>query len=110
MAFKSRTAQGQLAASAGTLVSAGSNVTITLSKVALFGEEADTDTKLYIVPNGGSAGVTNEFFRRSSIALGELVSVPLTGIVLYSGMSLQGVSATANRINYVVSYSERTGE
>lgn len=110
MAFKTRTVQGQIAGSAGALLTAGPNVTIILTKIALFGEEADTDTRLFIVPDGGSAGVTNEFFRATSIAQFEALSVPLSGIVLYDGQSLQAQSANANRINYAVSYSERTGE
>jgi hypothetical protein len=110
MAFRNRTVQGQLAATAGALLTAGANVTIIVTKIVLFGEEADTDIQLYVVPNAGSAGPTNEVYRNPSIGLGETVSPGLTGIVLYNGQSLQGVSDTADRINYVISYSERTGE
>jgi hypothetical protein len=108
MAFQQRVAQGQLAASAGALLTAGTNEVWTITKVVLFGEEADTDTKLYVVPNGGIAGATNEFARSTSIAQGEQVIVPLSGQVLYSGMTLQGESATANRINYAISYTRQT--
>jgi len=108
--FRNRTVQGQLAGSAGALLTAGANVTVIITKIVLFGEEADTNTKLYVVPNAGSAGPTNEVYRNPSIGLGETVSPGLTGITLYNGQSLQGESATANRINYVISYSERTGE
>lgn len=110
MQFKNRTVQGQLAASPGALLTAGPNITIIITKIVLFGEEADTVTKLYVVPAAGTAGATNEFYRNPSIGLGEQVSVPLTGITLYNGQSLQGESVTANRINYAISYSERTGE
>jgi len=110
MQFKNRTVQGQLASTAGALVTAGPNVTIIITKIVLFGEVADTDIKLYIVPNAGSAGADNEFYRNPSIGLGEQVSVPLTGVTLYDEQSLQGVSTTASVINYLVSYSERTGE
>jgi hypothetical protein len=110
MQFKNRTVQGQLAATAGALVTAGANVTIIITKIVLFGEEADTDIKLHIVPSAGSAAATNEFYRNPSIGLGEQVSVPLTGVTLYNGQSLQGLSTTADRINYAISYSERTGE
>ena len=110
MAFRNRTAQGQLAAAPAALLTADPNVTVLVSKVVLFGEEADTDIQLYVVPSGGAAGVTNEFYRNPSIGLGEQVNVGLTGVVLYNGQSLQAESANANRINYLISYSERTGE
>ena len=110
MQFKNRTVQGQLGSSAAALLTAGANVTIIITKIVLFGEEADTNTRLHIVPNAGSAAATNEFYRNPSIGLHEQVSVPLTGITLYDGQSLQGLSTTADRINYAISYSERTGE
>ena len=110
MQFKNRTVQGQLASTATDLVVAGPNVTIIITKIVLFGEEADTNIKLHIVPNAGNAAATNEFYRNTGIGLGEQVSVPLTGVTLYNGQKLQGLSTTADRINYAISYSERTGE
>jgi hypothetical protein len=110
MAFRNRTVQGQLAATAGALLTAGPNVTIIVTKIILFGEEADTDIKLYVVSASGSAAATNQVYENPSIGLGETVSPGLTGIVLYNGQSLQGESDTVDRINYVISYSERTGE
>lgn len=110
MQFKNRTVTGQLAATAAALLTAGPNVTIIITKIVLFGEEADTNTRLHIVPNAGSASAVNEFYRNPSIGLRETVGVPLSGITLYDGQSLQGLSTTADRINYAISYSERTGE
>lgn len=110
MAFKQRGVQGQVAATATAILTAGTNVTIQPTKLILHGEEADTNTDIYIVRSGNSAGATTRFQRIPSIALNERVDVSLAGVVLYSGDAIHLQSATASRINYDMSYTERTGE
>lgn len=110
MAFKSRGVQGQIAATATAVLTAGSNVTIQPTKLILFGEEADTNIDIYIVRSGNSAGATTKFQRITSIALNERVDVGFAGVSLYSGDAIYLQSATASRINYDLSYNERTGE
>lgn len=110
MAFKSRGVQGQLAASATALLTADSNTVVQPTKLILYAEEADTDIDIYIVRSGGSAGATTRFQRISSMALDERVDIGFGGVSLYDGDAIHAESATANRINYDLSYTERTGE
>jgi hypothetical protein len=110
MAFKQRGVQGQIAATATAVLTAGSNVTIQPTKLILYGEEADTNTIIYIVRSGNSADATTKFETITSIALNERVDISFAGVVLYDGDAIHLQSATANRINYDLSYNERTGE
>lgn len=110
MNFKQRGVQGQVAAVATAVLTAGDNVTVQPTKLVLFGEEADTNTDIYIVRSGNAAGATTRFQRITSIAQFERVDVSLAGVVLYDGDAIYLQSTTANRINYDLSYTQRTGE
>lgn len=110
MGLKRRGVNGQLAASAGALVTAGANVSIQPTKLILFGEEADTNIRLFILRSGDSAGDTTEIDRIPSIAHNERVDIGMAGVALYDGDSIQGQSDNANRINWDLSYIEITGE
>lgn len=110
MAFRQRGVQGQVAATATAILTAGTNVTLQPTKLVLYGEEADTNTDIYIVRSGNSADATTRFERITSIALNERVDISLAGVALYDGDAIHLASTTANRINYDLSYNERTGE
>lgn len=110
MAFRSRGVQGQLAASATALVTAGTNTVIQPTKLILYAEEADTNIDIYIVRSGNSAGATTRFELITSMALNERVDIGFGGVSLYGGDAIHANSDNANRINYDLSYTERTGE
>lgn len=110
MSFRQRGVQGQVAATAAAVLTAGANVTIQPTKLILFGEEADTNTDVYIVRSGNSADATTRFERITSIAQFERVDIGFAGVTLYGGDAIHLQSTTANRINYDLSYNERTGE
>jgi len=110
MAFKSRGVQGQVAFSPTAIVTAGTNVTIQPTKLILFGEEADTNTSVFIVRSGNSAVDSTVFEHISSIADNERVDIGLAGVNLYDGDAIYLRTDTAGRVNYDLSYNERTGE
>ena len=110
MAFKQRGVQGQAASTATAVLTAGDNVTIQPTKLILYGEEADTNTDIFIVRSGNSADATTRFERIPSIGLNERVDISFAGVALYDGDAIYLASTNASRINYDLSYNARTGE
>jgi hypothetical protein len=106
MGVQRRGINGQLDSTQTAIVTAAGNVTIQPTKLILFGATADTDVKLYTVRDS----TTTQFDEITSVALGERVDIGVAGVYLYDGDSLEAESATADRINFDLSYNEITGQ
>lgn len=111
MALDNLNAKGQLAATAGALVTAGTKQTFFIQKITLHnGSGSDVaDIKVYIYASGGSASASTQFVEISSIADAETVTVNLGNHVLRNGDVLAAEAGTGTAVNYLVSYSKRTG-
>ena len=63
---------------------------------------------LYKVPDGGTAGVTNEIYRKTLAAHKSDIPVKVLNMNLYAGQSIQAYCATADKINVDLSAREIT--
>jgi len=110
MALQNLNVKGQLANSAGALLTAGTNQSFIIQKITLANASgADVaDIKLFIYASGGSAGNTNQVYYLGSLADDDQVTVALGNHTLRDGDVLAGVAGTNTAVNYVISYAKRT--
>ena len=100
----------QLTASAATYYTVPANTLTTVSACTLTNTTGGAITAtLYLVPNGGSAGVTNCILSARTIAAGESFNVgSAIGQTLAAGGTLQGLAGSATSITLVASGYEST--
>lgn len=100
----------QLTASAATYYTAPANTLTTVSACTLTNTTAGAVTAtVYLVPNGGTAGVTNIILSAKIIAAGESYNVmPAIGQTILSGGTIQALAGAATSITLVASGYETT--
>ncbi|MBL4940379.1 MAG: hypothetical protein JKY81_01800 [Colwellia sp.] len=109
MALLLKNVKGQIAASASILLNVAKNQTWVIQNITIHNGDAaaQTDTKFYIYPDGGAASASTIFVNIGSLAAGETRQINLkhnlnSEDVLAAGTNLD------NKVNYIVSYFERT--
>lgn len=111
MALQVDNVKGQLANSAGALLTSGTNQAFSIQKVTIHnasGADVD-DVKFYIYASGGSASTSTQFTEVGSILDTETLTVNLSGHTLKDGDVLAAEAGTNNAVNYIISYTKRTG-
>lgn len=100
----------QLTASAATYYTVPANTITTISACTLTNTTAGAVTAtVYLVPSGGSAGVTNCILSARVIAAGESYNVgPAIGQSMAAGGLLQALAGSATAITLVASGYEST--
>ena len=95
----------QLAATATTYYTTPANTLTTISACTLTNTTAGAITAtLYLVPSGGTAGVTNCIMSARTLAAGEGYNVGAAiGQTLAAGGTLQGLAGSATSITLVAS-------
>lgn len=95
----------QLAATATTYYTTPANTLTTISACTLTNTTAGAITAtLYLVPSGGTAGVTNCIMSARTLAAGESYNVGAAiGQTLAAGGTLQGLAGSATSITLVAS-------
>lgn len=111
MATDLRNVKGQIASTAAAILTAGDNQEFQINKIEIFnGSGSDvSDIIFYIVPSGGSAATTTDFYEIPSLATRKGRNIPLSGHVLYDGDALYAVAGTGSAVNFIASYQKITG-
>jgi hypothetical protein len=110
MAIFNKNVKGQLANSAGALLTATANETFFITKITLHNASGSSvaNIKLYIYASGGSASTSTQVIEIASLADTETRTVALNNHFLRDGDVLAGEAGTNNAVNYVISYTQRT--
>jgi len=91
---------GQLAATVATLYTCPANTTARVLKSTATNDTTTPDTvTFYLVPSGGTAGVTNLILNTKAIGNKETYECPeVVGQILEAGDTIQGLAGTADQI------------
>lgn len=100
----------QISDSATTYYTAGTGVQTRLDKCTVTNEDSAARTfSIYLVPSGGSAGVTNQIIATRSVNVGETYTCPeIVGQWLNTGQFLQAIASSASKLTLRVSGIEVT--
>lgn len=94
-----------LATTASAIVSAPSATQIAITKASVCNTDSSGRTvSVYRVPPSGVSGPKNEIIKALSIAAGKTIVLPISGLTLVNGQSLQAVADTGALVNLNVSY------
>ncbi|MBL4753630.1 MAG: hypothetical protein JKY52_08580 [Flavobacteriales bacterium] len=109
MALLLKNAKGQLAATATTILDVSVNQTWIIQNITIHNGDAaaQSNIKFYIFPDGGSASASTIFINIGSLNPGETRQINLKHN-LNSKDILSAEAGTASKVNYIVSYAERT--
>ncbi len=108
MAFSLNNTDYSVSASAAAALLAPANASLVITKATVCNTDTAAHTlTLYRVPNGGTAGATNELISALSIAAGKTVTLPLSGHTLVQQQSLQAVADATTVLVLSLSYTQQ---
>jgi hypothetical protein len=98
---------GQLATTAGTVITTGSADQALILKASAYNADTVSHTvTLYRVPSGGTAGATNILLGAYPLGAGETVVLPISGQAIIGGASLQALASAASEVNLSLSWTQ----
>lgn len=106
MALKKLGATSALASSAASMLAAGTNEALTVSKVLA----CNTDTvgrtiTMYQVPSAGSAGAGNTILSAYPIAAGSTIVLPVSSVFVSNGGSIWAKQDSGTTVNLSINYT-----
>lgn len=95
----------QLAGSAGTLYTVPASTTTKLTNITLVNDTTSAVTAtIYVVPNGGSAGVTNILINAMGVPTdGSPLILEFGEFYMETGATIQGLASAADQVTYHIS-------